>query len=320
MSCSQQNNMITMLSGYVPLGVNREMNNILGEIIKKSTFLLLTIFLTTSCSFANIVNLSEIEITPHEQKNYQINIKTDNTVNFKQQAKNNTLTINLPNTKITKDFTTNYKNVSGINNVMITPKGYKNLTIQIQGENITNSEVNIETPKTILPKIQKEFITTTSLKTDKPANSSNFNWISILGLAIIIITAKKSLSKITKNNLKTTFVKNSLEKEKEYARDMTLKTRKTLLLRNKIKSNNTTITPSIHYTTSKLHKQHLHNLTSIPIKSKHAVTPHLQITGQEKQLNINSMKFLQSMIKIYEHNGNQDLASDLKNKITKVYT
>ena len=41
---------------------------------------------------------------------------------------------------------------------------------------------------------------------------------------------------------------------------------------------------------------------------------------QEKQLNINSMKFLQSMIKIYEHNGNQDLASDLKNKITKVYT
>ena len=297
------------------------MNEVLGKIIKKSTAVFFTIILTAGCSFASNINLSEIEITADSQNNYQINLKTDKHVDFKQKINGNKLTINLKNTKTTADFTTSYKNAPGINNVLVTTAGTNDTEIQIQGENILNSQINNEPPVVQL-KQAKEFKVgmLPALKKDNsmPAKN-NFNPITILGLAVILLTVKRTLDNTKAKNTKLKIDKNSLEREINNAKNLTLRTKELISQRNRIDRNSTI--PSIHYTKPQLKNMHLHDLTAIPVKQKTNVSAVPVCAAKpimQKQVNVDSIKFLESMIKIYEQNGRQDLASNLKNKVTKI--
>ena len=123
----------------------------------KSKFLVLaSTLLICSSAFAAEVNLSEIEFST-ANKGYNIVLKTDKNTSFKKTIQNSDrLVIELKNTMTSDDFSTIYNDVSDINNVTVTPVGRDDLRIQIQGHNINNSFINIDTSADS-PVVQQNF-------------------------------------------------------------------------------------------------------------------------------------------------------------------
>ena len=123
----------------------------------KSKFLVLaSTLLICSSAFAAEVNLSEIEFST-ANKGYNIILKTDKNTSFKKTIQNSDrLVIELKNTMTSDDFSTIYNDVSDINNVTVTPVGRDDLRIQIQGHNINNSFINIDTSADS-PVVQQNF-------------------------------------------------------------------------------------------------------------------------------------------------------------------
>lgn len=108
-------------------------------------------FLVTACSllicssaFAADVNLSEIEFST-ANKGFNIVLKTDKNTSFKKTIQNSDkLVIELKNTITSDNFSTIYNDVADINNVTVTPVGKDDLRIQIQGRNVNNGFISID--------------------------------------------------------------------------------------------------------------------------------------------------------------------------------
>ena len=308
----------------------REVNKNLGKI--KNVFLLSAIiFLGANCSFAADVNLSEINIS-QAKNGYSITLKTDKQVDFKKSFKTDkNLLINLKNTSA-NDYTTSYNNVSDINNVtVITEK--ENLKIEIQGENIKNSRISVvpsESAQSALPVAEYEIQAGETFNwadlsparlfknQDKTAPSGGFNWMTIIGFGLIVMTAGKLFAK------KEAEAKENYEREKEIAKKLNAEMCETMLLRNKITRNSSA--PSINYEAK---KRHLHELTAIKVRAERtrnsqnttatrATTTSPIRNSMNVKAEIDSMKFLESMTRIYENSGRNDLADNLKKNINKV--
>ncbi len=100
--------------------------------------------LICSSAFAADVNLSEIEFST-ANKGFNIVLKTDKNTSFRKTIQNSDkLILELKNTTTSNDFSTIYNDVADINNVTVTPVGKDDLKIQIQGRNVNNSFVSID--------------------------------------------------------------------------------------------------------------------------------------------------------------------------------
>lgn len=120
------------------------MSIVLGKMKNKFMILAATLLVCTN-AFAADINLSEIEFST-ANKGYNIVLKTDKNTSFKKTIQNaDKLVIELKNTMTSDDFSTIYNDVSEINNVTVTPVGRDDLRIQIQGRNVNNSFVSIDT-------------------------------------------------------------------------------------------------------------------------------------------------------------------------------
>ena len=288
--------------------MNKKLGKI-GNIFAVSAML----FLSANCSFSADINLSEINIS-QGQNGYNITLKSDKDINFKKTLKNEKqLLINLKNTSTTDDFTTSYNGVSDVQNVTVTPEK-DNLKIEIQGENVKNSSISVEPLQgTILPAKVMEYEIDTAKNSQKPQSAGGFNYISTLGLGLMILTAGKLFAKKDKNS---TEIPNT---EKNVAGRLNTEMRDTMLLRNKITRNTTA--PSINYETK---KRHLHELTAVKVRAERAraeIAPKAKAQATspiQRNVNIDSIKFLESMTKIYEKTGRNDLAANIKRNIDKV--
>ncbi len=124
--------------------------------MKNGFLVLASTLLICSSAFAADVNLSEIEFST-ANKGYNIVLKTDKNTTFKKTIQNpDKLVIELKNTMASDDFSTIYNDVSEINNVTVTPVGRDDLRIQIQGRNVNNSFINVDTSAES-PVVQQNF-------------------------------------------------------------------------------------------------------------------------------------------------------------------
>lgn len=113
--------------------------------MKNKFVILAATMLVCSSAFAADVNLSEIEFST-ANKGVNIVLKTDKNTSFKKTVQNaDKLVIELKNTMTSDNFSTIYNDVSNINNVTVTPVGRDDLKIQIQGRNVNNSFITVDT-------------------------------------------------------------------------------------------------------------------------------------------------------------------------------
>lgn len=369
------------------------MGTVLGK-FKNKLIITAAMMLISPTVFAADVNLSEIEITSNNNNGYNIILKTNKKTEFKKTMKNDKqLMIELKNTEATEDLSTIYNDVSNINNITVTPYGKDNLKIQIQGQDIENSNVSLEYKNTELPVESQNFeqdkinlslpidnykpvyneseideqeentnlsdtlsmlnpvtIAQKIKGTDSEAQQQNennqFKWLTYIGLAIIIITAAKNLLKPGQEQA-IGLTQSLKEREKEIAKKLNAGVKETLSLRSKIAQNASA--PSINYGLRSYQnsQKNPYENTSAPIRPirKTPTTTYNQTTVKTKpqinnikqntqlyqraalntkplaakqSVNVDSMKFLESMTKIYEKNGRSDLAMGLRNNINKV--
>lgn len=373
------------------------MSRVLGQ-LKKKIIVLAAASLFGSCAFAAGVNLSEIEFTPADN-GYDIILKTDKKTTFKKTVQNNEkITIEMKNTATTEDFSTIYNDISGINNITVTPSGKEDLKIQIQGSDIDKSNINLDYKNTSFALEaqnfdQNQINLSLPIENYKPVYNENsmleeetadtlgfesvlkkvdpiivahkvknimnkttgstpnsYKWLTYLGLAVIMITAGKNILKPSKE-AQIGLTQNLKEHERELARKLNSGVKETLSLRNKIAQNASA--PSINYGlrsyqnsqknpydsvttpirptrkpsaaqayTQTATKTPLQNkpVTPAPLKAKATAhpTPISPARTDSRSVSVDSMKFLESMTRIYEKNGRTDLAMGLKNNMKKV--
>lgn len=348
-----------------------------------------------SVCFAADINLSEIEFSPSDN-GYNIVLKTDKKTNFKKTVQDNEkIVIEMKNTAATEDFSTIYNEVSGINNITVTPSGKGDLKILVQGTDVSKSDIKVEYKDAPLAVESQNFdknqinlslpmesykpvyneneieeqeeskgfdsalaklnpvtiaqkVTGNQEDQAEPGNESNgnFKWLTYLGLAIIMITAGKNIFK-SSDEAKIGLTQSLKERERELAQKLNAGVKETLSLRNKIAQNASA--PSINYGLRSYQnsQKNPYENTSIPIRPakrpvtapaytktavktplrtqtaaapaySRPVTPIRQNRLENRAVSVDSMKFLESMTKIYEKNGRTDLAMGLKNNINKV--
>ncbi len=367
------------------------MSRVLGEIKKQSAILAAAIAMIGTSCYAADISLSEIEFTP-SGNDYNIVLKTDKKTTFKKTIQSDEkILIELKNTATTEDFSTVYNDVSSINNITVTPSGKDDLKIQIQGsdvsksnisidykntpvavksQNFDESEINLSLPmenykpiydeqtieeeesnsnlQSTLSKLNPITVAqslTNGEESENDQNSNNFKWLTYIGLLIIMISAGKNIFKPAKET--TIGLTQSLkEREKALAQKLNSNVRETLSLRNKIAQNASA--PSINYGLRSYQNSQKNPYadapaTIRPIKRTLDEQANIKMSGlktqpksqtittsipkrntystplrQNKSINVDSMKFLESMTKIYEKNGRADLAMGLKNNINKV--
>lgn len=128
----------------------REMTTVIGK-LNKSVIAAATLFFGCTSVLAADVSLSEIEISSSANNGYDIVLKTNKKTDIKKTLKgDNQLVIELKNTEAATDFSTIYNEISTINNVTIMPMGKDDLKIQIQGSEISNSNVKLNYASTEL--------------------------------------------------------------------------------------------------------------------------------------------------------------------------
>ncbi len=373
------------------------MSRVFGQ-LKKKLIVLAVASLFGSCCFAAEVNLSEIEFSSVDN-GYNIILKTDKKTSFKKTIQNNEkITIEMKNTVATEDFSTIYNEVSGINNITVTPSGKEDLKIQIQGADVDKSNISLDYKNTAFALEaqnfdQNQINLSLPIENYKPVYNENsmveeedtdtldfesvikkvdpvivahkvknminkttggtqnsYKWLTYLGLAVIMITAGKNILKPSKE-AQIGLTQNLKEHERELAKKLNSGVKETLSLRNKIAQNASA--PSINYGlrsyqnsqknpydsvttpirptrkpsvvqpyTQTATKTPLRNkpATPAPIKAKTAVhtTPISPARTDNRSVSVDSMKFLESMTRIYEKNGRTDLAMGLKNNMKKV--
>ena len=374
------------------------MSIVLGK-MKKSFLVLATTLLVCSNAYAADVNLSEIEFSS-ANKGFNVVLKTDKNVSFKKTIQTpQKLVIEMKNTITSEDFSTIYNDVADINNVTVTPIGKDDLKIQIQGRNVNNTFVSIDSsakPSNLIQNFDKNQINLSlpienykpiyneldieeeeiedelnisetiaklnplakekiNHKRHKNNSNNNYKWLTYLGLAIIIFSAVKNLTKTTKNaqiGLNPSTLK---DREKELAEKLNSSVKETLSLRSKISQN--TSAPSINYGLKAYQnsQKNPYENGSVPIRTVRRPEMPAPVSAQPMQqptqnrvetkiANINksstkrvsrplstvnpyinketssvdSKKFLEAMTKIYEKNGRADLAQGLRNNINKV--
>ena len=180
-----------------------------------------------------------------------------------------------------------------------------------------------------------------------PSQNQNFGWLTYLGLGIIMLTAAKNIFKSNKDTA-IGLSQSLVSREKEIAQKLNTGVKETLSLRSKIAQNASA--PSINYGLRSYQnsQKNPYDTVTTPIrpirKSQSTATftkPQLQQNSQVSNIatktrnsaqnsnvtplhsrstssNIDSMKFLESMTRIYEKNGRKDLAQGLKHNINKV--
>jgi len=385
-----------MLSETISQGSKkREMSRVLGQ-LKKKSIILTAAMMFGSCCFAADINLSEIEFSPSDN-GYNIVLKTDKKTTFKKTVQNDEkIVIELKNTATTEDFSTIYNDISTINNITVTPAGKDDLKIQIQGSDISNSNIKVEYKDTPIAVESQNFdknqinlslpienykpvynetlteeteessgfdsalaklnpVTMAQNLTNNEENSTdknNFKWLTYLGLIIIMVTAGKNIFKPS-NEAKIGLTQSLKEREKEIAQKLNAGVKETLSLRSKIAQN--AAAPSINYglrsyqnsqknpyenvstpirpvrkplsapsyaqtaVKTPLRTQSTQSIASAPSASRlQKSIPNTAPIRTNRAVNVDSMKFLESMTKIYEKNGRADLAMGLKNNINKV--
>lgn len=136
--------------------IRGKMSIVLGKMKNKFLVLATTMFVCSN-AFAADINLSEIEFST-ANKGFNIVLKTDRNVNFKKTIQSSDkLVIELKNTMTSDDFSTIYNDVDSINNVTVTPVGKDDLKIQIQGKNVNNSFVSVDSSASTSALIQQNF-------------------------------------------------------------------------------------------------------------------------------------------------------------------
>lgn len=195
---------------------------------------------------------------------------------------------------------------------------------------------------------------TTSHKS--PAQKNDYKWLTYLGLAVIMFSAFKNLTKATQTAQAGQF-QNIKDREKELAEKLNTSVKETLSLRSKIAQNASA--PSINYglrsyqnsqknpyenattpirpvrkvettiptstTTSTLSRPQATRVTpaqkpitnSLASKKENYTRP-VSTVPSYRETNVDSKKFLEAMTKIYEKSGRTDLAQGLKNNMNKV--
>lgn len=176
--------------------------------------------------------------------------------------------------------------------------------------------------------------------------TSTAKWLTYVGLIIIMITACRNIFK-TDKEAQIGLAQSLKSREKEIAEKLNAGVKETLSLRSKIAQNASA--PSISYglrSYQNAQKNPYENISTpirpvrkgikpqtypqTQLKSKTQTAPKVTATYKKpfaspvtttmpkREINVDSMKFLESMTKIYEKNGRADLAMGLKNNINKV--
>ena len=89
--------------------------------------------------------LNGVEISSSNNRGYDIVLNTDKGTKINQKTiSQNSIELNLKDTKIAKNASTVYKNADGIEHILLKPKA-NNLKIEINGEQVGNSNVELAT-------------------------------------------------------------------------------------------------------------------------------------------------------------------------------
>ena len=377
------------------------MSIVIGK-MKRNFVVLATTLLICSNAYAADVNLSEIEFST-ANKGFNVVLKTDKNVSFKKTVQSpQKLVIEMKNTMASEDFSTIYNDVADINNVTVTPVGKDDLKIQIQGKNVNNSFVSVDsgvkTPNLVQNFDANQINLSLPIENYKPVyndvelededfeeevgiaetiaklnplsgmknekvnhkkhkNSSgnDYKWLTYLGLAVIMFSAIRNLTKATKNAQVGLVAANLKDRERELAEKLNTGVKETLSLRSKISQS--TSAPSINYglrayqesqknpyengsvPIRTIRKPEMPSSVSAPVRPqpvqnrfetkvasvsnvapKRASRPMTTVNPyiNKEPSNVDSKKFLEAMTKIYEKNGRADLAQGLRNNINKV--
>lgn len=368
-----------------------------GVLKKFKCIIVLAVFAVLSFSGsaqAMLAQLSAVEVSP-SASGYDIILKTDKKISYKKiVSSNDQIFIELKNTIASDDYSTSYNDVANISNVALLPDGKNDLKIQIQGVNVSNSnvdldykdapvkvsaqtfdsnEVNLSYPVDSYSPVYRDDLmeeeeengsgaltlfssafdgkqsSGSSIGTFLREHGINGQTLTYLGLIVLIITAGINMFK-SSDNTASVGLQSLKERELEIARRMNEEVRETLSLRNKV-AQSSTGAPSINYglrsyqtaqqnpyvpvstplnpvgspmrsQASKVTAQTLVRPTAqkAPVRSMPTRRPVAaqQPIRSNSSVNVDSMKFLESMTKIYEKTGRTDLAAGLKHNIKKV--
>lgn len=283
-----------------------------------------------STIYNNAADINNVTVTPSGKDDLKIQIQGKDV--------NNSI-INLDYTGETQAMTQNFDPEQINLNLPI--EDYKPIYNENDIEN-TEETGNVSSLSSLNPVTLAQKITNRE-NSDTP-NNGGFKWLTYLGLAVILITAGKNIFKPAPE-AQIGLTQSLKEREKDLAQKLNNGVRETLSLRSKIAQNASA--PSINYGLRSYQNSQRNPYESAPvstfrttknIQTPPQVKPQTRITAststipamprsertmsspiQRKQaLNVDSMKFLESMTKIYEKNGRTDLAAGLKNNIRKV--
>ena len=260
--------------------------------MKRNFVVLATTLLICSNAYAADVNLSEIEFST-ANKGFNVVLKTDKNVSFKKTVQTpQKLVIEMKNTMASEDFSTIYNDVADINNVTVTPVGKDDLRIQIQGKNVNNTFVSVDSAKKSTNLVQNfdenqinlslpienykpvyndvdlededfeeevgiaetiaKFNPLTGMKKEKVnhkkhknSSGNDYKWLTYLGLAVIMFSAIRNLTRATKSAKIGLVAANLKDRERELAEKLNTSVKETLSLRSKISQSASA--PSINY-------------------------------------------------------------------------
>lgn len=322
--------------------------------VVKNLLLASAICLTVNSVYAveNVLQAIQIEGV---KDTYNIVLKSDDNAEVKKtiQAPNKML-LDIKGIRASKSINTIYSNTSSVDSVVVEQTGNDTLKIFIQGDNVANADVKFDSLKTPVLKKQEyneqvvlsspmetfkpvyeeiqedsssvldsELVTSVAAKAKGLLKDEKISWTIVFGLfAIIVLNGVKKLQPAP------TAVKIGLglkDREVELYKNINTRT-----MNNPPQTVNATAglkayqssTRSPYMSTGLPPRK---TVPSAPTKAEPNVAPSTVKTMQRpaapevapKVNNIDSMKFLESMTKIYEKSGRPDLAQGLKTNMQK---
>ena len=282
-------------------------------------------------------NINNVTVSPSGSDNLKIFIKGQNVATSKINMKHGGVVAPI----VTQDVATSEQINLSMPISNYTPVYNEE---EVETEEVETSSVMSTLSPTLLAEKVKSKLQNSSENTGK---TGNINWLTYIGLFLILLTASANLFKSSDKKTAIGLVQNLKDREKEIAKKLNAEVRETLSLRNKIAEQSQNV-PSINYglrSYQNSEKNPYQSPTSvlrparpqmdrvqnkyisavpkqtIPVINKpmsKSINKSTEISQIPRAVTVDSKKFLESMTKIYEKNGRTDLAVGLKNNIKKV--